>query len=224
MLFKRYFIFYALWFGSCFLLLVLFVCSLNNEVVLFCVCVVCFLFCNKTKWFYCLHLVVLFSFVVLFLEVVFHSSQKKKPINRAGQKPPKQVCSVVFTNSVPNFWGMGLKVHFAENTIESGFNIFCKSQNGQNCRKGWVKNLVQGWVKTWSKHVAQHKWIKFWLKNGNLCLAFSFLTNLILPAERRINLKNNRKKENLDQVLTQQKQSLDHVLTLCPLFGLFDSY
>ena len=47
-----------------FLFLVLSVCNLNNEVVLFCVCVVCFLFffVNKTKWFSGLHFVVLFLF------------------------------------------------------------------------------------------------------------------------------------------------------------------
>ena len=45
--------------------LVLFVCSLNKEVVLFCVCVVC-CFCNKTKWLSCLHLVGLLPFLLSF--------------------------------------------------------------------------------------------------------------------------------------------------------------
>ena len=57
------------------------------------------------------------------------------------------------------------------------------------------QNLVQGWVKTWSKHVAQHNWTKFWLKKIvflDLCLLI-FLLNLILPAERRRFLKKNTK-------------------------------
>ena len=50
-------------------ILVLFVSSLGNEVVFLYVCVVCSLFCNRTKWFSCLHLAVLF-FVVLFSKFV----------------------------------------------------------------------------------------------------------------------------------------------------------
>ena len=90
----------------------LFACSLNNEVVLFCVCVVCFLFCNKTKWVYCLHRVVLFPFVLLCFEnFVFCSSPKKRPKQSGHSKTTKNkneekrdnssVCAVLFTNSVP---------------------------------------------------------------------------------------------------------------------------
>ena len=50
---------------------VLFVSSLQNEGVLLYVCVVCFLFCNKTKWFSCLHLVVLFFFLFYFQFLFF---------------------------------------------------------------------------------------------------------------------------------------------------------
>ena len=101
-----------------FLFLVLFVCSLNNEVALLCVCVVCFHFVNKTKWFSCLHLVVLFfcwivlcpSFVSSFLAFSFLSKKTQKTGH--GRNPKKmqtkkenqlaQLCSqIVFLI----FWG-----------------------------------------------------------------------------------------------------------------------
>ena len=105
-----------------FLFLVLSVCSLNNEVALFCVCVVCFLF-KQNKWFSGLHLVVLFLFwlfCVQFFVFCFHSFPKKTPQNRHSKNPKKQKCrktgqrkhsvsAVVFTNSVPNFLGWATK-------------------------------------------------------------------------------------------------------------------
>ena len=70
------------------LFIVLSVCNLNNEVALFCVCVVCFLFfCNKTEWFCGLHLVVLFLSWLFFL--LFHSFQNKRPKKPDTAKPPK---------------------------------------------------------------------------------------------------------------------------------------
>ena len=135
-------------------------------------------------------------FVVLFWNLsffVFHSSPKKTPKKPDTAKTPKKqkcrnkrtkqksVSAVVFTNSVPNLWGVSLKnADFAENIINyvySGFSIFLKMKKGQKCQKGW-----------WSKYVAQHNWTKFWLKKRvNFVVFFlqMLLTNLILPAERR---------------------------------------
>ena len=81
------------------------------------------------------------------------------------------------------------------------------------------QNLVQGCVKTWSKYVAQQNWTKFWRKK-NVFFSFfllAFLKNLILPAERRIFLKN-KKKEKTEKTWTKfwlkKRLFLDQVLTL----------
>ena len=96
-----------------------------------------------------------------------------------------------------------------------GFGIFWKKEIGEKNVTKVESNLVQGWVKAWSKHVAQHhKWTKFWLKNANFCLIFLFLKNLILPTERRcLKSKQGRNEENLDQCLSQKRPFLD------PSFG-----
>ena len=105
-------------FCFCFDFLVLFLSILKNSFVLLFFCVV--LFCHKTKWSSCVHLVVFlpFLFVVCFefclFLVFFHSSQKRPPKNLTQQKPKKtkmqknwtkkiaQLCSqIVFFN----FWG-----------------------------------------------------------------------------------------------------------------------
>ena len=100
-----------------------------------------FFFCNKTKWFSCLHLVVLFPFLLFWFEccfsLLFQSSQKKDTKKRTRQTPPKkcrkkahffqfaQLCSRIM---FPIFW-CGLKMrNFAENTIKSGFSIYRKGQ------------------------------------------------------------------------------------------------
>ena len=71
-----------------FLLLVLSVCSLNNEVALFVSVLSTFFYVNKTQWFSGLRLVVLFLFwlfcVHFFVFLVFHSFPKR-PQNRTLQ-------------------------------------------------------------------------------------------------------------------------------------------
>ena len=53
----------------------------------------------------------------------------------------------------------------AENTIKIVVSTsFQTGQNTQKLAKMLSQNLVQGWVKTWSKYVAQQNWTKFWLK------------------------------------------------------------
>ena len=129
-----------------------------------------------------------------------------------NQTKKKSVSAVVFTDSVLKFFGVGLKISFlAENTIKIVVSAsFQTGKNSQKLAKMWSQKLVQGCVKTWSKYVAQQNWTKFWLKKWCLFLSFFllvFLKNLILPAERRRCLKNKKRKkrENLDQVLTQKK-------------------
>ena len=82
-------------------------------------------FCNKTKWFSCLHLVVLFLFAVIFSMFVFRfffsflskkrtqqKTQKTKYAEKKGYYFSARV--VVFTNG-----GWVLKIHCAENTIKT---------------------------------------------------------------------------------------------------------
>ena len=116
----------------CFMFLFLFVCLvlflsiLKNSFVLFCFCVV--VFCHKTKWSSCLHLVVLHPFLFLlfcfefYFFCCFHSSQKRTPQKTRHSKNPKKtkmqknqtkkksVSAVVFTDSVLKFFGVGLKI------------------------------------------------------------------------------------------------------------------
>ena len=72
-----------------YLFLVLVVCSLNDEIALFCVRVVGFLFVNKTKWFSCLHLVILFLFLVVLCPILVFSF-KKNTKNGHSKKTKKQ--------------------------------------------------------------------------------------------------------------------------------------
>ena len=71
------------------------------------------------------------------------------------------------------------------------------------------QNLVQGWVKTWSKYVAQQNWTKFWLKKVVFVVFFfaRFSLKSHSPCRKKKILKNKKRKkrDNLDQVLTQKK-------------------
>ena len=192
-----------------FVFLVLFVSMLDNRLVLFCACVVWFsLFENRTKWFCCLHLVVFFPFVVLFwILSIFHSSQKATQKTEQNKNPQKQnaekngkkksVSAVVFTNSVPNFLGLGFKnADFSWKLYQNcGFIIFWKRKNQK-----MSKRLSQNWSKVESKldpsmlrsiigPSFDSKMVFFCL----LCF-FRLFENLILLAERRRLLKNKKGK------------------------------
>ena len=124
--------------------LVLFVSISDIWFVLCCVCVVwlfSFFYIHRTKWFCCLYLVVIFPFFVLFWILsflFFHSSQKKTPQKTGHSKNPKKqkcrkkrtkkktVSAVVFTNSVLQFFGVGLQFSFFgwKHYKDSGFGIF----------------------------------------------------------------------------------------------------
>ena len=105
-----------------FLFIVLFVCSLNNEVALFCVCDVCFLFfVNKSKWFLVCIFWSSFFFGCFVSNFIFHSFQKKTkkpdtakaPKNKNAEKrTSNSVSAAVFANSVSNFWGWATKMRF----------------------------------------------------------------------------------------------------------------
>ena len=111
-----------------FVCLVSFLPILKISFILFCFYVV---FCDKTKWSSCLHLVVLLPFLFLLfcfefcLLFVVYIPLKKGPPQKTGhsQNPKKQKCrktrqkkksvsAVVFTDSVLKFFGVGLKISF----------------------------------------------------------------------------------------------------------------
>ena len=110
---KGSFMFYV--FVLDFLFLVLFVCSLNNEVALFCVYVVCFRFCNKTMWFSGLHLVVLFFLLFCVQLLLFHSFQKYQKRTQQKQKTEmrkqifKKQLAQLFSQIVFLIFGGGLQ-------------------------------------------------------------------------------------------------------------------
>ena len=103
-------------------------------------------------------------------------TQKSKNAEKPDKK--KTVSAVVFTNSVLQFFGVGLNFHFlAENTVKIVVLAFLQTgKNTPKLAKMLSQNLVQGWVKTWSKYVAQHNWTKFWLKK--MCF-FRFFVLLV---------------------------------------------
>ena len=83
-------------------------------------------FFNKTNWLYCLHLVVLcllccFVFIVCcFFSPLHKKRTQQKPENKKKQKKGTtffSVSAVVFTNSVPNFFVVGLKIVFYIETL-----------------------------------------------------------------------------------------------------------
>ena len=89
MLIKRVVWFLCFMFLFLFVFLVLFLSILKNSFVLF--ASVLLIFCHKTKWSSCLHLVVLLPFFCCLVLnfVFFHSSQKKTPQKTGHSKNPK---------------------------------------------------------------------------------------------------------------------------------------
>ena len=169
-----------------FVFLVLLVTILNNSFVLFCFCVVVFvtrlsglLVCILWSFFLFCFFVVLF-WLCLFCFSFLSKKTPKKPDtaktqeSKNAEKTDKQnsVSAVVFTNSIFNFFGVGLKISFlAENTIKfCGFGTFSKWKNGRKLTKLLSWTSVQGWVENLSNYVAQHNWTDFQRKNGS----FSF--------------------------------------------------
>ena len=115
--------FYVLCFCYCFFF-VLFLASLNNEVVLL-LSVSSAFFCNKTKWF--LVCILWFCFFVCCFALNFcfggfviplkkgNNGHNQNTKNKNAEKKGHflSVSAVVFTDSVPNFggWALGLKMH-----------------------------------------------------------------------------------------------------------------
>ena len=111
------------------------------------------------------------------------------------------VSAVVFTNSVPNFWGWATKMlFFAESPIKIGvWAYFEKGRKGQKCEKGWAEHLCN--------YVTQHNWTDFQLNKMFFCLFsfFYFYENRILPAERRLFLKNKKENGKFGQIFNSRK-------------------
>ena len=131
-------------------------------------------FCNKTKWFSCLHLVVLLPFV-FFVLIVFdffiplkgrppktghNKNLKKQTCRKKTDKNKFQLAQLCSQTGVLLLFGVGLKMsHFSwKHNKTCGFSIFCK----------WPKHVKKVESKLGSrlsrKYVAQHNWTKFRLK------------------------------------------------------------
>ena len=68
------------------------------------------------------------------------------------------------------------------------------------------QNLVQGYVKTWSKYVVQQNWTKFWLKKSVFFSLFcSFFLKILFSLQKEEDFWKTKNRENLDQVLTKKK-------------------
>ena len=219
----KLFIRYVLWFGYCLFFLVLFVCSLNNEVVVFCVCVIFFVI--KTKWLSCLHLVVLLPFLFFFLIFVFglyfvllkkdDKERTKQNPQKSAKKGPKivSVSTVVFTNSFPIFGGWARKCSFCWKRYKIVVSAyFEKGKMAQNVQKVESKlgprlspDLVQA--------CCANNWTKFWLKK--MVIGVFLLPLFSLKKEEDFwKTEKERRRKLLDQVLTQRRPFLDQVLTL----------
>ena len=125
-----------------------------------CLCCLVFLKKNRTKWFCCLHLVVIFPFCCFVLNFVYFlfffiplkkktpqkpdtaKTQKSKNAEKTDKK--RSVSAVVFTARVFfYFLGWALKIHFlAENTIVVSAS-FQTGKNTPKLAKRLSQNLVQ---------------------------------------------------------------------------------
>ena len=135
-----------------FLVLVLFVCNLSNEVVLFCVCVVCFLFVTRLSGFLGCILWSCFCFCCFVFKFChFHSCQKrnknghsrnptKTNMQKRHKKQLAQLCSQIVFLII---WG-GLSWKQYKIVVSTYFD---KGKNGQSFSKCWVKT----WFKVESK-------------------------------------------------------------------------
>ena len=134
------------------------------------ICIILFLcccFCHKTKWSSCLHLVVLLLFFVVLFWIcffVFSFLSKKTPKKTGHSKNPqktkmqkkrtkkKSVSAVVFTNSVLQFFGVGLEISLlAENTIKIVVSaLFQEGKKSPTLTKLLSWKSVQGCVENMS--------------------------------------------------------------------------
>ena len=157
---------------------VLFVCSLNNEVALFCICIVCFLFFVTRLcgfWFASCGLVSFCCCVFNFV-FAFHSFRRRKkwtrhPPQKKSEKENQlaQLCSqIVFL-----FLGWATTLHFCWNPTKI---VVSTAFEKENC----AKKREKGWV----KHVAQHNWTDFWLKKGYVLSSFSFFMNISFSLQK----------------------------------------
>ena len=149
---------------------------------------------------------VVLLWILSFFVISFLSKKTPKKLDTAKKTKSKiqkksvqkqTVSAVVFTNNVPHFWGVGLKMHmFAENTIKIVVSAYKKTTKGQKMSKGWVKTWSKVASKLGPSMLCNIVGPSFDSRKGNVCLRFYsyFLKNLILPPERRIFLKKKGKK------------------------------
>ena len=196
------------WFNVCFdvCLLVLvcccccFPCFLFQDVPMLFVNVVFFVLKHKKMfWLFASHFLVLFCFGFSLEFCIFyfcHLSESNSP-RRGNSKTPRMknaqkrtlpkiaISAVVLTTSVLFFLGGGsLKIAvFAENAVK----LVASTERLKHAKI--ILKLVQGYIKNWSKHVAQHSLDQIWTHFLAFFMWFVFgfkkSFELIPPAERR---------------------------------------
>ena len=172
--------------------------------IILCLCCLVFLE-NRTKWFCCLHLVVVFPFLLFCFEFCIFCSfipLKKRPKNGHSKNTNKQkrgkkektsfkeiqlaqLCSqMVFL-----ILGVGCKIAvFAENPIKTVVSAyFEKGKRCRTCEKGWIKNL--------SEYAAQHTWTDIWLKKWYCLLSFFWFEKSRCPCRNKNIFENTKWKQ-----------------------------
>ena len=194
-----------------FLFLVLLVCSLNNEVALFCVCAVCFHFwwTRVSGFLVC----ILWSCFYFWLFCVqFSIPFKERPKKKTGHGKKKaekgqtihlaQLCShIVF----PILGGGLQKSYFCWKPYKNRILAYFEKRKSQKSGQCWVNNL--------SRHVAQHNW--FLAQKMVLILSsFSFVCLSHSPCRKKKISENKQKGNFWTDFWFKLRQFLDRFLIL----------
>ena len=141
-----------------------------------------------------------------------HSKNPQNPKCRKKGQTKNSVSAVVFTNSVPNFLGVGYKnvIVCWKHYKNRGLSIFRERKKGQTLTKLLSWKSVQGWVENLSNYVAQHNWTDFRRKKMVIVYLFFFyfLERCHSPCRKKkiLEKKQKQKKEqNLDRFSTQKR-------------------
>ena len=152
--------------------------------------------------------VLCFCFSFLSRERPNKTGHNKNPKNQKCRKrgqTKNSVSAIVFTNSVPNFLGVGYKneIFCWKHYKNRGLSIFWERKKGRTLTKllSWksVQKSVQLCCATWLDRFSAQQDVRFFL----IFLSF-FHQNRVLPAERRIFLKK-KKKGKSGQIFSSKK-------------------
>ena len=193
------------------------VCLLSKQWSRSVLCLCC-LWCNKTKWFSCLHPVVSFPLCcfIYFFDICFPflggpktDTTKKKTEKGTIVFQLAQVCSQI----VFQFWGAGQTMHVCWKHNKQWFRHIWKKENWTKIVKKVESKLGPRLSQNcfFTKHVAQHNWTMFWLKKWN-CLFICFWL-ILLQKEEHFWKKQERKTEKLGPSFDSRKGNRGPILT-----------